>query len=260
MAPIDPHRPDAPKRPPSPRPATRPQAAAASPLPRDTYVPAAATPSAPRWAFRPDTVPGTYDARLERTATYDFPAIIAQVPAVWARRVATDVRPGFTKQAVSLRAAETYGQLFERIGAAMGVDPCALAAYCVFESYDAQRGAFNPHMREAGGGMLAAGIAATQAQDWRGKRVPGLAVRFPKDKEGTARLLRANPEYGLRCLAAEMRGRYEACDDLAAAFPKVAYPAWGNPRVKRGNYGNVAQYVSRAHALYTAFAGASAAR
>lgn len=259
MPPIDPHR----KPDPKPRATARPPAAkptdAAPPLPaRDTYVRRAAPPPGPRWSFRPDTVRGTYDARADRTPTYDFPAIIAQVPATWDRKVSQDLRPDVRRRSTTLRPQETYGELFGRIGEAMGVDPFALAAFCVFESYDARRGSFNPQMREAAAGMLAAGIAATQAQDWRGKRVPGLPIRFPRDQEATASLLRANPEYGLRCLAAELKHRYEQSRDLAAAFPKTAFPAWGDPRIKRGNYGDVAQYVSRAHALYEAFSAAAA--
>ncbi len=260
MPPIDPNRPAAPKPRPQARPAAKPPSAVAPPPTRDTYVRAPVTPPSPRWSFKPDTVRGTYDARAERTPTYDFPTIIAQVPAIWERRVAADMRLDLRKRSTTLRPQETYGQLFERIGTELGVDPCALAAFCVFESYDAARGSFNPHMREVGRGMLAAGIAATQAQDWRGKLIPGLTRRLPKTKEATATMLRANPEYALRCLAAEMKVPYAANGDLAKAFPLVAYPAWGDPRRQRGNYGNVAQYVSRAHALYQAFVGAAAKR
>lgn len=260
MSPIEPKRPTDPTPRPPARAASPVKAAGTTPLVRDTFERTKVAGPTPRWSFQPDTVRGTYDARAERTPAYDFPVIIAQVPAMWERRVTGDMRADARKRSTSLRAKETYGQLFERVGKEFGVDPCALAAYCVFESYDAKRGSFNPAMREVGGRMLAAGIAATQAQDWRGQLIPGLTRRFPKGKEATASILRANPEYALRCLAAEMKARYKTSGDLAKAFPLVAYPAWGDPKHKRGNYGDVAQYVSRAHALYQAFVGAATKR
>jgi hypothetical protein len=39
----------------------------------------------------------------------------------------------------------------------------------------------------------------------------------------------------------------------------TAYPAWGDPSIERGHYGDQASYVSRAYALYSAFGEADAA-
>jgi hypothetical protein len=245
-------------------PSAAPVATGTAPMARDAFVRqgaggAAAVASPPGWNFVVSQVKRFYDASKERTKAYDFPQILKDVPAIWDRRVASDIRQAYRAAAVSVKPAETYGQLFKRIGAELGVDAHALAAYCVFESYNGAQHSFNPHMRESAGGMHAAGIAATQAQDWKGRLIPGTQQRFPKTLEGTMRMLRANPEYGVRCLAAELKQTYQAAgDDLAKAFPKTAYPAWGNPERARGNYGTQAQYVSRAHVLYQAFKQADA--
>jgi hypothetical protein len=208
----------------------------------------------PVWNFLAEKVRKFYDASTERTASYNFPKILEDVPAIWDRPVSSDIRRFYQTSAVSVKPKETYGELFKRVGTELGVDPYALAAYCVFESYNSKTHTYNPHMTESARGMYAAGIAATQAQDWRGKTIPGLTKKFPARRDETIRVLRANPEYSLRCLAAEMKERYaENGNDLAKAFPLTAYPAWGNPDRSRGNYGTQAQYVSRAYALYEEF-------
>lgn len=187
------------------------------------------------WAFSPHQVPGFYDAGHDQSAAYNLAAIQRDVPAMWKK----------------------YGPLFKKVGVAVGADPYAMAAYCVFESYNSRMRTFNPRMIDIGAGMVGAGLAATQAQDWKGRQIPGTKLRFPKSTLGTAAMLRKNPEYGLRCLASEMRdARTATGGDLARVFPAVAYPAWGSPRTVRGNYGTQAQYVSRAYVLYQAFQAA----
>lgn len=189
----------------------------------------------PQEKFDAPAFPGYYDARNERSSAYDVAAIRADVPKLW----------------------QAYGPLFKRIGAELGVDPYALAAYCVFESYNSKTHQYNPRMFEKARGMVAAGLAATQAQFWKGLKIPGLAKKFPRDTAHTAATLRSNPEYGIRVLATELKQAYAAHgEDLAKAFPYVAYPAWGDPKIARGNYGTQAQYVSRAYAFYQAFKAA----
>jgi hypothetical protein len=208
----------------------------------------------PIWNFVADKVHKFYDASKERTRAYDFGKILTDVPAIWSRTVASDIRKTYQAAAVSVKPKETYGELFKRVGTEMGVDPYALAAYCIFESYNGSTHSYNPQMTESSRGMYAAGIAATQAQDWKGKTIPGLKTKFPASRDATIKMLRANPEYSLRCLASEMKEHYAAAgNDLAKAFPLTAYPAWGDPNKSRGNYGTQAQYVSRAYALYQQF-------
>lgn len=217
-------------------------------------VAAAAGLTPPSWNFFAQRVKTFYDASKDRTNAYNFPEILKDVPAMWKRPVQLDIRPTYKAAATTIQSSESYGELFKRVGLELGVDPYALATYCVFESYNSAKGSYNPHMREVAGGMHAAGIAATQAQDWKGRKIPGTDKTFPKTLEATAKLLRANPEYGVRCLAAELKHWYDATgQDLAKAFPKTAYPAWGSPDKSRGNYGTQAQYVSRAFALYEQF-------
>jgi len=204
--------------------------------------------------FRADDFPGYYDASRENREPYNIPEILRDIPGMW----------------------EDYGQLFRKVGSDLGMDPYALAAYCVFESYHEGRHTFN--VRHLDGG--ASGIASTQAGDVRGGLVPGLKVRIPRDLGAAKQALRSNPEYGVRYLAAEFRAWYLGGDyfrnyygdqmynrlfgaagfsgyrDLARTFPRVAYPGWSKPGQKKGNYGTQAQYVSRAHALYKAFRAA----
>ncbi|MGE3724357.1 MAG: hypothetical protein AB7I41_02310 [Candidatus Sericytochromatia bacterium] len=207
----------------------------------------------PRWNFPAKQFPGFYPAGKDRSPAYHFDKILKDLPQIWARPWSGDLSVGKGKPLSS----ETYGELFKRIGAETGTDPFALATYCIFESYHSGRQTFNPRMQEIGGGMHAAGIAATQAQDWKGKKIPGTNQRFPATVKATASVLRAHPEYGLRCLAAEFKQTYaKKGQDLARTFPGVAYPAWKNPAESKGNYGTQAQYVSRAFALYQGFQAA----
>jgi len=206
------------------------------------------------FVFRAGEFPGFYDASRENREPYNIPEILRDIPGMW----------------------KEYGQLFRKVGSDLGMDPFALAAYCVFESYHEGRHTFN--IRHLDGG--AAGIASTQAGDVRGGLVPGLKTRIPRDLAAAKQALRANPEYGVRYLAAEFRAWYLGGDyfrgyygdqmynrlfgavgfagyrDLARTFPRVAYPGWSKPGAPKGNYGTQAQYVSRAHALYTAFRSA----
>lgn len=209
----------------------------------------------PVWNFLADKFHKFYDAKTDRTRAYDFTQIRADLPGIWSRPVAKDIRKTYHAAAVTVKPHETYGELFKRVGTEMGVDPYALASYCIFESYNSKAHSYNPEMAETGRGMYAAGIAATQAQDWKGQPIPGLpGKKFPVSRDATVKLLRANPEYSLRCLAAELKEKYKATgEDLAKAFPLTAYPAWGDPNKSRGNYGTQAEYVSRAYALYQEF-------
>lgn len=211
----------------------------------------------PRWNFPAQAFPGFYLANQDRSPAYHVDKILKDLPQIWERPWSKDLPSPSDKS----RSQETYGALFKRIAAETGTDPYALAAYCIFESYHSGRQSFNPRMQEIGGGMHAAGIAATQAQDWKGKKIPGTAQRFPNTIKATATVLRSHPEYGLRCLAAEFKSAYrQKGQDLAKTFPSVAYPAWKNPAESKGNYGTQAQYVSRAFALYQGFAAADQAR
>lgn len=223
---------------------------------------ASAQPAEPSWNFPAKKFPGFRQAAGDKTKVYNFPAIIRDIPAIWDRPWSKDMRPDQTpahspKATGPKPGKETYGELFKRIGSEIGADPHALAAYCVFESYNSQKHSFNPAMQDVGGGMHASGIAATQAQDWKGRKIPGLETRFPTSIKATAALLAKRPDYALRCLAEEFKKAYASTgQNLAKTFPKVAYPSWGNPSRVRGNYGTQAQYVSRAHALYQAFKAA----
>lgn len=194
--------------------------------------PSGETKSAPDFPFNASSFPGFYDASREKGKTYNIPKILEDVPRMWA----------------------SYGPTFKKVGAELGVDPYALAAYCVFESYNSRTGNYNPRMKDFAPkyNMYAAGIAATQAQYVKGTKVPGLQVRFPKDLLETAEVLRNNPEYGIRYLASQFKTAFGKTQDLAQAFPKVAYPAW-KPGASMGAYGTQAQYVSRAYVFYQAF-------
>lgn len=195
---------------------------------------ASAQSPVPTYAFNATRFPGFYDAKSDRSRSYNIPQILKDIPAMWA----------------------SYGRVFKRVGSELGVDPYALAASCVFESYSSSKHNFNPRMKDVAGGMYAAGIAATQAQDVKGTRVPGLKVVFPQSTERTAEVLRNNPEYAIRCLASEFKEAYAKTGDLAKTFPKVALPSWKNPKSPKGAYGTQAQYVSRAFVFYQAFRAA----
>ena len=186
--------------------------------------------------FKAKSFPGFYNASRDQSSAYNLPGILKDVPKMWA----------------------SYGTLFKKIGAELGADPYALAAFCVFESYNSRTHNYNPKMRDyaPGDGMYAAGIAATQAQDVKGTKVPGLAVYFPKSVSETAEMLRNKPEYAIRCLAIEFKNSYKKTGDLAKTFPLVAFPAWKNPAKSMGAYGTQKQYVSRAFVLYNAFRSA----
>ena len=211
--------------------------------------------NAPRWKFSAASFPGFYDASHEASSSYNFAQIIKDIPTIWNKPYSQDVSSTFKDSFAKLggKPNETYGALFTRIGAEMGVDPCALAAYCVFESYNSNTHSFNPQMKDVSGSMYAAGMAATQAQDWKGCKIPGLDQRLPSNVEDAAWQLRASPEYAVRCLASEFKDAYGATGDLARAFPRVAYPSWKDPGKSMGAYGTQAEYVSRAWALYQAF-------
>jgi hypothetical protein len=189
--------------------------------------------TAPQYTFNARAFPGFYDASNDGDRIYNIAKMAKDAPKMWAE----------------------YGETFKKVGQELGVDPQALAAYCCFESYRGDWGTFNPNASASHGRMVAAGIAQTQAQDWAGREVPGLpGVRFPGDVAGTAAMLKANPEYGIRCLATIMKEKYDNNgQDLARAFPLTAYPSWGDPSIRRGAYGDQATYVSRAFVLYNAF-------
>ncbi len=189
------------------------------------------TSNATTFTFNATSFPGFYDASNDKTSVYNIPAILKDTQNMW----------------------DSYGQLFKKVGAELDMDPYALATYCVFESYNSNTHNFNTRMKDFEGGMYAAGIAATQAQDVKGKKVPGLNVYLPNDTLKAAETLRDNPEYGIRYLAEEFKGYYSKEKDLAKVFPKVAFPSWGDPNKSRGNYGTQAQYVSRAYVFYNAF-------
>lgn len=191
--------------------------------------------SLPGFDFKAATFPGFYDASRDKSNAYNVPAIVKDIPNMW----------------------KSYGSMFKKIGAELGVDPYALAAYCIFESYNSLTHTFNPRMKDFApkANMYGAGIAATQAQDVKGTKVPGLNVSFPKDNLGTAKLLWEKPEYAIRCLAVEFRDSYKKTGDLAKTFPKVALPGW-KPKSSAGAYGTQAQYVSRAFVFYKAFRAA----
>ncbi len=204
--------------------------------------------------FYAERFPDFYDARGQNKEPYNIPEILRDVPGMW----------------------KAQGALFKKVGAAMEMDPYALAAYCVFESYNENDHEFNVEYLDG----AAAGIASTQATDVRGGKVPGLNARLPGDASKAKTVLRNNPEYGLRFLAAEFKAWYYGGDffrnyygdemynrlfadeyfqgyhDLAKSFPRVAVPGWTKPNKARRNYGTQAQYVSRAYALYNAFRAA----
>jgi len=204
--------------------------------------------------FDAENFPGFYDARGQNKEPYNIPEILRDVPDLW----------------------KDQGALFKKVGAEMNMDPYALAAYCVFESYNEITHKFNTHHIDG----VATGIASTQVTDVRGGKVPGLSVRLPRDISQAKTMLLKNPEYGLRFLAAEFKAWYYGGDffknyygeemynrifgeknfqgyhDLAKTFPRVAVPGWTNPNKSMGNYGTQAQYVSRAYVLYNAFRSA----
>jgi hypothetical protein len=206
------------------------------------------------YGFYAESFPKYYDARGQNLEPYNIPEILRDIPEMW----------------------KSYGPLFKKVGTAMEMDPYALAAYCVFESYNEKTHTFNTrHLDDT-----AAGIASTQAQYVRGGKVPGLNVRLPRDEEMAKTVLRNNPEYGLRYLAAEFKawyfggkyftscydenlyyklfpGGFGGYHDLARSFPRVALPAWTDPNSAPNRaYRTQAQYVSRAYALYKAFRAA----
>lgn len=191
-------------------------------------------PTLSTFTFNASSFPGFYDASNDKSKAYNIAAIVKDKQNMWS----------------------SYGALFKKVGSELGMDPYALAAYCVFESYSSDKHNFNTRMVEHEGGMCAAGIAATQAQDVMGTKVPGLNISLPNSTFKAAETLRANPEYGIRYLAKEFKGYYSKEKDLAKAFPKVAYPNWKDPNKSLGNYGTQAQYVSRAFVFYNAFRAA----
>lgn len=191
--------------------------------------------------------PRQIEAARNSRKNYNMPEILSDVPTMWA----------------------SYGGIFKKVGADMGVDPYALAAYCIFESYNNITRNFNPGMRdprpkkcrgdpecERRDRIVGAGIAATQVKDYAGRKLDGMEEAFPRDTQQTAALLRKNPEYSVRCLADEFREKYKKSGDLARTFPMVAYPAWKDPDYEPGNYGTKPEYVSRAYVLYQAFRAA----
>lgn len=218
--------------------------------------PRAAAQSSGLYTFNAPGFPGFYDASSSNIDPYNIPEIVRDIPEMW----------------------KEFGPLFKKAGAAMEMDPYALAAYCVFESYNEKTHTFNPGHLDG----TAAGIASTQAKDVNGGKIPGLDIRLPRDISGTKTVLRDNPEYGLRFLAAEFKawylggdhfinyygeelyrkifggGDFQGYRDLAKAFPRVALPGWKKPGERKGNYGTQAQYVSRAYVLYNAFRSADA--
>ncbi|MFZ2957288.1 MAG: hypothetical protein WA705_10400 [Candidatus Ozemobacteraceae bacterium] len=189
----------------------------------------------PEFAFKAADFPGFYDASRDKSSAYNVPGILKDIPKMW----------------------KSYGSMFKKVGAELGVDPYALATFCIFESYNSLTHTYNPRMKDFApkSNMYGAGIAATQAQDVKGTKVPGLSVSFPKDALGTAKVLWDKPEYAVRCLAAEFKGYYSNTNDLAKTFPKVAFPNW-KPKASMGAYGTQAQYVSRAYVFYKAFRSA----
>lgn len=206
--------------------------------------------------FNAERFPGFYDARRQNMEPYNIPEIVKDVPKMW----------------------KTYGGLFKKVGMAMEMDPYALAAYCVFESYDERpkRRSYNTRHKDGS----ASGIASTQAQYVKGGRVPGLKIRLPGSEEAASEVLRDNPEYGLRFLAAEFKawyyggdffiacyderlynklfpGGFQGYHDLAKSFPRVASPTWTDPdRKVNSSYRTQPEYVSRAYVLYNAFRSA----
>jgi hypothetical protein len=208
--------------------------------------------------WNPQALPWFYDARFDVTKSFNFLEIIAAAPEIWRRPVGEDIRDRLRTNFLRLggRADETYGQLFTRIGEEMGVDPYAMAAACVFESYNSETSSFNPHMQDVAGHMHAAGIAATQAQDVKGSQVPGLKLRLPQSRAAAATHLRSSPELSVRFFAAELRTALRVDGDLGRALVRVAVPDWRDPMRARGNYGTQAQYQSRLYALYQAFRAA----
>ncbi|MCX7749734.1 MAG: hypothetical protein N2645_23010 [Clostridia bacterium] len=222
----------------APPPTAAPSAKPSAAPPAKPASPSASKPvpgnNAPSHTFNTSKFPGFYDASKDKTNIYNIPSIVKDIPNMWA----------------------SYGESFKKIGSEMGVDPYALAAYCVFESYNCNTHNFNPKMQDVGGGMHAAGIGATQAQYVKGTQVPGLNISLPNDTQKASDMLRNNPEYSIRYLADEFKGAYSKEKDLAKAFPKVAYPNWGDPNRSRGSYGTQAEYVSRAYVFYEAFRSA----
>lgn len=217
-------------------------------------------PEPPSWSFDPTRIT-TRDGSGDTSSHYNIPRIIEDVPDIWDRVYAEDIRGEFRDEFVRTggREGETFGELFTRIGIELDVDPLALATYSIFESYDIRtteersHGSFNPHMRDVAGSMHAAGIAATQAQHVHGRQVPGLELHLPDSIDDASDMLRANPELGVRFLAEEFEFRFSESGDLSEAMIRVAFPAWSEGQSLIG-YGTQAEYVSRAHAIYEAFA------
>lgn len=227
------------------------------PAPDAVYDKAAPVSGGPvLYEFRAKSFPDFYDARRQTKGEYNVPQILIDIPKMW----------------------KSYGALFKEIGMAMEMDPYAMAAYCVYESYNEKKHNFNPrHLDDT-----AAGLASTQVQHVKGGIIPGLKIRLPRSEEQSATLLRNNPGYSLRYLAAEFKawylggdhfkkfyserlynklfpGGFDGYHDLAKSFPRVARPAWTDPDyVPNKEYGNQAQYVSRAYAFYNAFRAADA--
>jgi len=206
--------------------------------------------------FYAERFPGFYEASHQNMEPYNIPEILKDVPKMW----------------------KTYGELFKKVGMAMEMDPYALAAYCVFESYDERPKKRNYNTRHKDG--PASGIASTQAQYVKGGKVPGLKIRLPRSQEEASEVLRDNPEYGLRFLSAEFKawyyggdffiacyseklyyklfpGGFQGYHDLAKSFPRVASPAWTDPDSEaNSSYRTQPEYVSRAYVLYKAFRAA----
>jgi peptidoglycan hydrolase-like protein with peptidoglycan-binding domain len=151
-------------------------ALAAGPAPAPAPGPVATDGDAPTWTFGAEAFPGYRDARDEVAGKLDA------VPGVW----------------------KAWGPLFEAVGADLQVDPHALAAYCMFESFNESMDNLNPTAMNG----VAGGIAQTQSQYWHGKQVPGLDVYFPDGQEETRDALRAHPEWSARCLASIMKEKY----------------------------------------------------
>ena len=203
------------------------------------------------FVFAAEEFPGYYNADGQNKDPYNMPEILRDIPAMW----------------------KEHGLVFKKVAVDRKMDPYALAAYCVFESYNEKTHRFNARHLDG----VASGIASTQANDVKGGKVPGLDVRLPKSISETKTVLRNNPEYGIRFLAEEFKAWYyggeyflkyygpelhrklfgntdfQGYRDLAKSFPRVALPGWTDAKKQKGNYGTQAQYVSRAYSLYKAF-------
>ena len=191
--------------------------------------------------FEVKKFPGFYDAKndmpkivkiggVKKEVGYNVPQIREDIPRMWTQ----------------------YGPMFKKVAAEQNMDPYALAAFCVFESYNDgpvtkrnPRGRnFNPGMRDDPGGddPMGCGIAATQT------------------KSGAAcDRYRRNPEESMRALAKEFNERMSG-NDIADTIWRVAVPGWGRaPEAIRGHYGNRIEYISRAHVFYEGFRAADKA-